>query len=130
MLSSQPLTISLALALGIYALALAIGMYHDPTRLGRILDGFKGNAALTFVTGALTYVLGVTVVIVHPSWDGWLAAFVTLMGWATLAKGIVWMVAPDAVLALAGRFWPNPMPRGWALATGAFGLILVIGALT
>jgi hypothetical protein len=129
MLSSQPLTVSLALALGIYAIAIAIGMFRDPTKLGRILEGFKGNAALTFLTGALTYVLGVTVVIVHPSWDGWLAAFVTLMGWATIAKGLLWMVAPDGVLAIAGRFWRNPLPRTWALATGAFGLALVIGAV-
>ena len=129
MLSSQPLTVSLALALGVYVLAIAIGMFRDPTMFGRILDGFKSNAALTFVAGALTYVLGVTVVIVHPSWDGWLAAFVSLMGWASIAKGLLWMVAPDGILALAGRFWGDPMPRGWALATGAFGLALVIGAL-
>lgn len=102
----------LAIALGLYALAAGLGMALGTMRFDRLLQEVERSPALSFVIGLLTFLVGITIVLIHPWGGGWLAVLVSLIGWATLAEGLLLLAAPRVLwayarpmMAAAGRLW-------------------------
>lgn len=66
------------------------------------LNSFFGDPALMWVTGVLTLLAGIVIVILHNQWSGGaLPVVVTIYGWIVLVKGLsfVWL-PPSSELAL------------------------------
>ncbi|MEO1544637.1 MAG: hypothetical protein AAFR75_11550, partial [Pseudomonadota bacterium] len=104
MISTQfPLTLHLATAFGAYMLAAAAGFWVNKDRWSAILAEFKINQALTFVTAALTFALGVALILAHNIWTDTLASIVSAIGWIAALKGLLLMINPTPSLSLADR---------------------------
>ena len=79
-------------------------------RFDRMLQEAERSPALSFVAGMLTFLIGITIVLIHPWGGGWLAVIVSLIGWAALAEGLILLAAPRVLWACAR---PMMARAGW-----------------
>ncbi len=93
-LSTTPI---LAVFIGLYMVAVAIGLLTGRGSYATMIEELGDNTALGFLTGAFAFALGAAMVAVHNLWTGPLAIVVSLVGWATLIEGVL-------ILAIRRRF--------------------------
>jgi hypothetical protein len=86
--------------------------------LGRVI-GYTEEKSVTISTGYITLLLGLITVVLHNVWVADWRISITILGWATLLKGIEKIAFPDRIHRHAQRF-----KRGrvmWSLAIMAIG---------
>ena len=125
----NPRTRFLSRLFGLYCLVMGIAMaLHRDTFLGTI-ESLVHDRPLVFIVGVVSVFAGLSLVLAHNIWRGGvLALLVTLLGWITLAKGLLFLLlAPNAALDFhlgtlenAGRYY------GYAALTFVLGLYLVV----
>lgn len=81
------------------------------------------DSALTFVTGIFTLIVGMVLFVAHHHWSGATAIVVSILGLATIVRGVLLMLVPEFAASVATQ----------ALAAGiapwiAGGVTLIIGA--
>ncbi|MEM1133801.1 MAG: hypothetical protein AAGH53_12785 [Pseudomonadota bacterium] len=99
MAATYNLTALLALAFGTYALAAGLGMLRHPRWGMGMIDECERSAALRFLVGIVVFILGTTLVLVHPMSSHWLSILITVLSWIILAEGVI-------MLAFPGLIWP------------------------
>jgi len=82
-------------------MAAGIGLLREQDDHSKMLNEFKDNTALGFVTGAFVLALGAAMVAVHNIWTGPLAIIVSVIAWWTLIKGFCLFAIRNQFLALA-----------------------------
>ncbi|MBU1213366.1 MAG: hypothetical protein KJ587_19185 [Alphaproteobacteria bacterium] len=126
--TGNPLTLSLATAFGAYMLAAGIGGLTNTDRWTGILDELRKSPALTFIAGLMAFVLGVAFILAHNRWGDPLAAFISLIGWISALKGLVFVINPEPGFALADQMLEPQVLRIYlAVITGLGALLVVIG---
>jgi hypothetical protein len=91
------LTRFLARLLGLWMVLTVVGLLAEKQAMISMLDAFFADAALMWITGVFTFLLGLAVVLAHNRWSGGAATIiVTVYGWIALIKGLmfVWLPAP------------------------------------
>ncbi len=128
---AEPLDIPawLALFIGLYALAAAVGEFRQPGSWKELLRALERGIAVRFLTGIVCLALGAAIYLVNP-WraDDWLAVAVSVIGGAMVAEGLLLLAAPDRFLALARRFGERTGTIGAGLAA-LIGFALILAAL-
>lgn len=103
----------IALFLGLYLLAAAVGELRSANGWWMMLKEFERSPALRFLTGVIALVLGATIYLVNP-WrpDDWLSIVVSVLGGLAIAEGLLIMAAGErfvhlarALLGRAGGVW-------------------------
>lgn len=91
------MNISLLLAklLGVYLLVSGLFIILKGKTLPILVKDLFAHRAITHIAGALLLLLGGYIVVVHNVWDGTWRTWVTVLGWATLIKGVVYIFAPE-----------------------------------
>ena len=87
--------------------------------LGRIIK-FTDNKVITITTGYITFLLGLITVVLHNLWVWDWRVTITILGWATLIKGIEKITLPERVNRKAQMF--KKLQWFWGL------IIFLIGA--
>ncbi|MEO1205550.1 MAG: hypothetical protein AAFV45_04395 [Pseudomonadota bacterium] len=128
--AQQPLTSHLAMAFGAYMLAAAIGGWLKPERWAAILREFKTNDAVTFVTAAFTFALGVALILAHNIWTDVLAGTISAVGWLVALKGLLLMINPMPSFELADRMLEPRFLKPYLALVTALGAALLIAGLT
>ncbi|MEE2691220.1 MAG: DUF2065 family protein [Pseudomonadota bacterium] len=116
------LTLSLAKAMGVYMIAAGLSGFIAPDRWRQILDRFRADAALTYISGAFVFALGVAIVMAHNIWTDPLSGAVSLIGWVAAIEGIVLIVAPKPLLDVSAslmRPGATKLFAGFSLILGA-----------
>jgi hypothetical protein len=91
-----PLTIFLAKLLGLYLIAVASAMAVNKTAMVATVDEIMRNRPLLMLSAILALSVGLALVVGHNVWTGGaLPVFVTLIGWASLLKGLVFLLLPS-----------------------------------
>lgn len=98
----------IAKVLGVYFLVSGVFVATHQKTLGLMLKDLFKNRALTFIIGALLVMGGALIIFVHEAGAGPLGTFVQIMGWAILAKGALYILAPDQL---------HKMVQPWSRAT-------------
>lgn len=124
------LTLSLAKAFGVYFIAAGLSGLLAPERWRAILDGFRQNAALSYISGVFVFALGAALVMVHNIWADPLAIVVTLVGWAAAIEGVILIVFPEPLLKWSVSFLRPGAVKIWAIAIIVIGAILLLLGLT
>lgn len=62
-----------------------------------MVENMKNNDSFIIVMGYICLLIGLPFVILHNVWDLSVLGLVTLMGWMTLIKGIVFLAKPSIV---------------------------------
>jgi hypothetical protein len=93
--------------------------------IGRALAReFLNSRALIYLSGFITLLLGLLVVVFHNVWVAGWPVIVTIFGWIMVAAGIARMTIPDRLTKLGER-----MIASAPFLTGAAILYLALGAL-
>ena len=88
-------TIFLGRLLGLYLVAISLGMLANRRRILDALDDMARSGPWMLFSGMVATGVGLAVVLGHQVWSGGaLPIVVTLVGWAALLKGIVLMLVP------------------------------------
>jgi hypothetical protein len=115
---------------GLYLIVAGVGIIGDRDVYVRAVADYRTGAILGMITGALAFMAGAVTVALHNEWTSPLAIAVSLLGWLSLIKGMVWLAFHKGAVALAERL---PAYRGLAPAAGivlvAFGGWLLYSGL-
>ena len=88
-------TIFLGRLLGLYLVAISVGMLANRRRALDTLDGMAHSGPWMLFSGMVGTGVGLAVVLGHQVWSGGaLPIVVTLVGWAALLKGVVLLLVP------------------------------------
>ncbi len=100
-------SILLAKFIGPYITVIGIGLLFNQKSFQKIMEDFLKNAALVYVTGLITFVAGLAVVISHNLWVLDWRVIITLLGWNVLIKGARLVISPDTSAKMAAVFVKN-----------------------
>jgi hypothetical protein len=120
----------IALFLGLYALAAAVGELRAPNTWWMMLKEFERSPVLRFVTGLVTLALGATIYLVNP-WrpDDWLALTVSVLGGVAVAEGLLMLAAGDRFITF-GRALVGRAGRAWAGLSALLGIAAILAGLS
>jgi hypothetical protein len=93
----DPLTISLAKLIGPAVLAVGLGILCSKNYYAKAYRNLEKETIALLVSGLLALVIGIAIVGNHNVWDNPLAGFVSLIGWLSIAKGLLLIVFPKTV---------------------------------
>jgi hypothetical protein len=116
-----PATRVLARIWGPLLLVFALMMALRGEAFGYVADMALRDPALTFVLGFVVLVCGLIAVALHNLWRTPGEIAISLLGWATAAKGAALLLAPDPIAGLAAPILALPF---LFLVVGAFLLAL------
>ena len=92
----------IALFLGLYSLAAAVGEFRAPGGWAAMLLDFERSPASRFLTGMFCIALGAAIYLVTPWRPGdWLSIAVSVIGGICAAEGMLILAAGDRFLLLA-----------------------------
>ncbi len=116
----------LARLLGPFIVAIGIGFLLKPKAIKQIGEDFFKNWALVYVSGLVTFIGGLAVVLFHNLWAADWRLIITLMGWLMLVKG-AWLIVLPRTLVKATEVYTRNTKLGvviWIVML-ALGLILM-----
>jgi uncharacterized membrane protein len=103
----------LARFIGPYIILIGIGLLLNRKTFRKIMEDFPKNHSLVFVTGLMTFVAGLSIVLFHNIWVLDWRLVITLFGWVALIKG-AWLV-----------LLPETLNKTTALYVANFKLVLI-----
>ncbi len=91
------LTIYLAKLLGLYCIIVALAMGASKKGTIATVNEWVQSPPLMLLTSVITLAIGLALVIGHNAWSGGLLPVtVTVVGWLTLIKGLVFLTLPPS----------------------------------
>lgn len=119
----------IALFLGLYALAAAIGEFRAPGLWLKMVNETASGAGLQFLGGIFCITLGASIYLVNPWNPGdWLAVVITVMGGLVVLEGMALLAFGGPFMTFA-KIFMGIASRGWAAFAGVLGIALVVVAL-
>jgi len=88
--------------LSIAYIAVGIGILINPAFYKKLFEDFIENAAALYLGGIMALVVGYLILTFHNTWTKDLSVIITIIGRIALIKGIVILVRPKIIIALAG----------------------------
>lgn len=123
-----PISVYLGYALGAYMIAAGLGGLVAPRRWFGMIDNMIEFPGLAYLTGIVTFVIGVTIALLHNLWYDWFSILISLVGWLSAAEGLVLIAFPGPLLKFARMFMS--WVRLFALFAILAGGLLVVTAYT
>lgn len=113
----------IAALLGPTLIASAAMVLANLDAMPTIVEGMAQNPMLVVLAGYAAFVPGLAIVYFHNRWTGW-PVVVTVMGWLSLVVGLIRMIFPMQIAAMASKL--APAPGGAFIAIGV--VFLLIGS--
>ena len=118
------ISVLLAKLIGIPFLLIGLGFLFDRAHYNKVAKEVVSSAGLYFMSGVIAIVVGLAIVLYHNVWVSSWEVLITLVGWASLIKGVVRLLLPQ---------WGMGVLKSWLknenLMTFFAVLILVFGAV-
>lgn len=94
-------TVFLSRLIGLYSIVVALAMAARRQATVDIVTALLHNQAALFLVGIVGVVIGLAMILGHNIWSGGaVPVIVTLVGWAALAKGLLFLfLTPEAATA-------------------------------
>jgi len=108
----------------IYMVVMGIALFGRKDDMLKMMRDFKNSPGLIMIASIFTLMLGSTIVLTHNVWTGGLAVVVTVIGWITLLKGVLYAIAPNALIKMGASMMRGSGMSAWSLITLVVGLIL------
>jgi hypothetical protein len=127
MVADVTLTEILTRIFGLYLLAAGTGAALHSGTMFKMIEEMRQSAFAFYLGALIAFAIGAVIVSLHNDFSGPLAIFVTLIGWAALAEGVIMLAFPNAMRAFADRLF-NLIGSGkiWGIAVAALGVVLLI----
>jgi hypothetical protein len=90
-----PRTIYLGRLIGLYCIFIAVAMMSHKQAAVMTMTALIHDAPVLFVVSVLAMVAGLAIILAHNTWSGGaLPIVVTLVGWISLIKGLIFLLLP------------------------------------
>jgi hypothetical protein len=120
----------LAALIGLYFICGGIAILRDRKVMAGMMQSLADQPMLSYISGVMAFAIGGTILAVHSLWTGWLAGFVTLVGWVALAEGVLLIAAREPFLRLVSKLkLDNRFGTVLSLGIIALGGVLVVASL-
>jgi len=96
----SPRTLFLSRLIGLYCILVALSMMTRRQATLESVTALLHSPSMMFVLGAITLAAGLAMVLAHNIWSGGaLTVIVTLVGWITLVKSLLFLFLPPQMEA-------------------------------
>ena len=130
MLDNPTTTQILAALIGLYFLAAGVGLLVDRKNASELMRELTAHPMFGFLGGIIAFAIGGAIVAVHNNWDSLLSGFVSLVGWMSLAEGVLMLACRKWFLGLFTRLALSPgVVTVFGLGTLIAGAMLVSAAI-
>ncbi|MGB5214483.1 MAG: hypothetical protein WBN88_12665 [Anderseniella sp.] len=120
----------LAALIGLYFICGGIAILRDRKVMAGMMQSLADQPMLSYISGVMAFAIGGTILAVHSLWTGWLAGFVTLVGWVALAEGVLLIAAREPFLRFVSKLkLDNRFGTVLSLGIIALGGVLVAASL-
>lgn len=117
-------TLFLAQLIGPTMLAVGLGIFFSRYYYTKVYRHLENETLAVLMSGIAALVIGILMVRNHNEWDGFVATVVTLVGWLSIAKGLMLIIIPRTVDRIGDALSVRP---SWFPVVGA--IYAVIGAI-
>lgn len=108
--------------IGIYLIIVSVMLFTNMQGNIDLINSLMTNAPLMFITGFITLILGLLLVVSHNVWQWNWRVIITLIGWMVLLKGLTILFFPRAIDETTTLFVQN-----LTVAYSFLGLDFIIG---
>lgn len=115
-----------AVLIGVPTLVVGLSLLADDKKYGNICRSFFASPALMHISGLLTLLIGMLIVMHHNVWTDVTTSLISFTGWACLVKGAWILLSPKTMKKLQ---LSNKDVKVAALITVAIGAYLSIEGL-
>lgn len=109
-----------AKVLALLYLSAGIAALTGKMTFAKIVDDFQKSPALTYVTGMFAILVGMLIIQFHNVWVKDWTVLVTIVGWAAMLKGIMFIAAPEMMSSFKPMYKNTSV---WGFILLAIGLI-------
>jgi len=110
-----------AQVIGFYLIFICLSMLLHPERFKKIMTAIQTHPASLFLCSALNIIFALTILTPHNIWvTGW-PLLITLIGWRTLAKGVLSLFFPEKFVKMTAYLMKKNTFKIWT------GIWLLIG---
>ena len=96
----SPRTLFLSKLIGLYCILAALAMMTRRQAIVETVTALLQNPSMMLILGGITLAAGLAMVLAHNIWSGGaLAVVVTLVGWITLIKSLLFLFLPPEMAA-------------------------------
>lgn len=93
----------LAALIGLYFICGGLAILNDRKVMAGMMQSLTDQPVLGYLGGVMAFAIGGTILAVHSLWTGWLAGFVTVVGWIALVEGVLLIAARERFLSIVSR---------------------------
>ncbi|MHC4691863.1 MAG: hypothetical protein ACYS67_03905 [Planctomycetota bacterium] len=104
-------------------IAVGIGILINPGFYKKLFEDFTEHASFMYLGGIMALAIGYLILAFHNTWTKDLSVIITIFGWIALIKGIVILVRPQIVIALAKAMTKPGFLKIEAIAVIILGLV-------
>ncbi len=98
------LSVLVAKMLAIFYLSAGVAALGGKVNFGKIVGDFEKSSALIFITGFISIVVGMLLVTYHNIWVKDWTVLITIVGWAALVKGVLFIAFPGFISCFKGIY--------------------------
>ncbi|HXX36742.1 MAG TPA: hypothetical protein VEP50_01120 [bacterium] len=127
------LTVFLSRLLGLYCTLAALSMILHKQATVETVTALLHDSPAMFVVGVITLAAGLAMVLAHNIWSGGaLVVIVTLIGWVTLIKGLLFLFLPPDIEAgfFLGNLHYQQLFYMYSISALVVGIYLTYGGFT
>ena len=98
----------LAQLIGPVLIVIGVGLLLKQTEFREMATDFLSSRALIFVSGLLTLVTGLAIVLTHNVWEFNWPVIITILGWLSVFGGVFRILFPDSVQSMGTSMLDEP----------------------
>jgi hypothetical protein len=89
------ISLFLAKALGLYFSIVGAAMLVNARNIKPAIVAYMNAPAVTFLGGFMALIIGILIVLVHNIWTFDWRGVITILGWTSILKGVIWGLFPQ-----------------------------------
>lgn len=113
-------TLFLAQLMGPVMLAVGLGIFFSRAYYMKVYRHLENETLAVLMSGIVALVAGIVIVMNHNIWGGFIPTVVTLVGWLSIAKGLLLIIFPQVVDRIGDRLSVS----GWFPVIGSIYALL------
>ena len=102
-------SIFLARVFALYFLAMGLAVIFHRKYIQECIDHIFENQAMLFVVSFMTLIIGILLVVAHPTWTSDWRVLITIIAWIALLKGIIFLFFPRHLKVFQRKMLMRPM---------------------
>jgi hypothetical protein len=110
----------IAIAIALAYIPAGISILAGQVNMEKMMKNFEESEALTFLSGLLMVLAGVFLIEAHNAWVADWTVLITIVGWAILIKGILFLLIPKTFLAFSHKVSMSGKWPGWVVLVLGF----------